>query len=314
MKKNIEVSICCITYNQEKYIRKAIESFLNQKADFNYEIVIHDEASTDNTVSILKEYKEKYPEKIVLILEKENQYSKNPNSVLEIVFKKARGKYIAVCEGDDYYCDENKINHQYQIMKTGKYSLCSHDIQIVDENSSPIEIVSPYQKNIVTITNFLKNKRSMHASSIFFAKKDILKLPQYFKNSLVGDLPLKLYLLSIGNCYHIKAVYSCYRTYVPNSWNTIQKKNRDIKYRNFISEINTYKDFNKTTNYKYDQEVDERIKTIEFNYYKDINNLKKIKNTRYIDLYKKLSYKEKLKLYIKQTIIYKIYCKIKYKQ
>ena len=312
MKDNIEVSICCITYNQEKYIRQAIESFLNQKTNFNYEVVIHDDASTDNTVNILKEYKEKYPEKIVLILETENQYAKNPNSVLEIVFKKARGKYIALCEGDDYYCDENKISNQYQIMKTGKYSLCSHNTQVVDENKKPIEVISPYQKNVITISDFLKTRKSMHTSSLFFAKKDILNLPQYFKDSLVGDLPLKLDLLSKGNCYHINEVYSCYRFYVPNSWNTKQQKNNSIKSQNFISEINTYKKFNKETNYKYDQEVNDRIKLIEFNYYKDMNNLQKIKNIKYYDLYKKLKYKEKVKLYIKQTILYKIYCKIKY--
>ena len=63
MNKKIEVSICCITYNQEKYIKEAIESFLNQKTDFEYEIVIHDDASTDNTVKILKEYQQKYPDK-----------------------------------------------------------------------------------------------------------------------------------------------------------------------------------------------------------------------------------------------------------
>ena len=75
MKDDIMVSICCITYNHEKYIREALDSFLMQNTDFKYEIVIHDDASTDNTANIIREYEEKYPDIIKPIYQKENQYS-----------------------------------------------------------------------------------------------------------------------------------------------------------------------------------------------------------------------------------------------
>lgn len=313
MNKKIEVSICCITYNQEKYIKEAIESFLNQKTDFEYEIVIHDDASTDNTVKILKEYQQKYPDKIILILEKENQYSKNPNSVLEIVFKKARGKYIALCEGDDGFCDEHKLSMQYNYLETTNCIFCSHNTKVIDNNNNFINNIEPYNKELITINDFLENRRSMHTSSMFFYKKDVLNLPEFFYKSLVGDLPLKLYLLSKGKCYHINKVCSYYRENSNNSWSVKQKKQKEIKYNNFVSEINTYKNFNKYTNYKYNKQINERITTQEFNYYKNMNELKEIKKYKYRNLYKKLNKKEKMKLYIKQTFIYKIYLKIKYK-
>ena len=102
MNDDILVSINCITYNHEKYIAQAIESFLMQITNFKYEILIHDDASTDNTVKIIKEYEKKYPNVIKTIFQKENQYSKGKK--VEIFgFKKSRGKYIAFCEGDDYW-------------------------------------------------------------------------------------------------------------------------------------------------------------------------------------------------------------------
>ena len=105
MKKDedILVSISCITYNHEKYIRDALEGFLMQKTDFKYEILIHDDASTDNTAKIIREYEEKYPDLIKPIYQKENQWSKG-NYRISSTFNipRAKGKYIAFCEGDDF--------------------------------------------------------------------------------------------------------------------------------------------------------------------------------------------------------------------
>ena len=103
----IAVSVVCITYNQAEYIRDAINSFLMQKTDFNYEIIIHDDASTDQTIEILKYYERTYSDIIRVIYEEENQYSKGVN-ISDTLFKLAKGKYIAFCEGDDFWTDKSK--------------------------------------------------------------------------------------------------------------------------------------------------------------------------------------------------------------
>ena len=97
----IMASICCITYNHENYIADAIESFLMQKTNFNYEIIIYDDASTDKTADIIREYETKYPGLIKPIYQTENQYSKGVKTI-NFSLQRAEGKYIAVCEGDDY--------------------------------------------------------------------------------------------------------------------------------------------------------------------------------------------------------------------
>jgi len=112
------VSICCITYNHEPYIREAIEGFLMQKTNFPIEIIIHDDASTDNTAGIIREYEQKHPEIFKCIYQKENQYSKGVRGITaRFTFPNARGKYIALCEGDDYWTDPLKLQKQVDFLE-----------------------------------------------------------------------------------------------------------------------------------------------------------------------------------------------------
>lgn len=310
---DIKVSVCCITYNQEKYIEQAINSFLSQKTNFDFEIIIHDDASTDGTINILKKYQKKYPDKIILMLEKENQYSKCANSVLVKVLDKAKGKYIALCDGDDFWCDDNKLQKQVDYMDLHKnISLCSHNTEIINENNEKIDLINSYLEGIVTIEKFLSNNSSMHTSSMLFRKKDVLKLPNYYYEATVGDLPLKLYLLSKGNCFHFNNVMSCYRTNAINSWSVAQKNNDIVKQKNFEMEIQIYNSFNKETKYIYDDLIKNKILYRNFCYFKDKNDLNEIKKEKYEKYYKKLSLNEKIKLQLKNSkVIYKLYSKLK---
>ena len=115
---NPMVSICCLAYNQKKYIKKTIDSFLSQKTSFDFEIIIHDDASSDGTQDIIRKYVEKYPDKIIPIFQKQNQYSKGVENSITFCYPQARGKYIALCEGDDYWCDDYKLEKQVTIFES----------------------------------------------------------------------------------------------------------------------------------------------------------------------------------------------------
>lgn len=129
--KSIEpvVSIGCITYNHENYIKNAIEGFLIQKITFPVEIIIHDDASTDNTSNIIREYEQKYPNLFINIYQNENQYSKGNTPIFgNFIYPKARGKYIAFCEGDDFWTDPLKLQKQVNFLEANPdYSLTSHE-------------------------------------------------------------------------------------------------------------------------------------------------------------------------------------------
>ncbi len=122
------VSIVCITYNQCKYIRDALDGFLLQKTDFEIEIIVHDDASSDGTSDILREYQDEYPELFKLIIQEENQYRKIGFGFVFDVFRQARGKYIAICEGDDYWTDPAKLQKQIDALESNAGStMCFHN-------------------------------------------------------------------------------------------------------------------------------------------------------------------------------------------
>lgn len=111
------VSICCITYNHAPYIRQCLEGFLIQKTTFPFEILIHDDASTDGTADIIREYEARYPHLIKPIYQVENQYSKGTKISSTYNYPRAKGKYIALCEGDDYWTDPLKLQNKFILWK-----------------------------------------------------------------------------------------------------------------------------------------------------------------------------------------------------
>ena len=126
------VSVRCLTYNQKKYIKDALDGFVKQITDFSFEVIVHDDASTDGTAAIVKEYAEKYPDIIKPIFETENQYSKHDGSLRRIMNEACKGKYIAYCEGDDYWTDPYKLQKQVSFLeKHPDYSMCCTNVRIL---------------------------------------------------------------------------------------------------------------------------------------------------------------------------------------
>ena len=117
MDNEIKVSIYCLSYNHAQYLAQTIEGIVNQKTNFNFELLIHDDATTDGSNQIILNYQKKYPNIIKPIIQKENQYSKGINISKEILFPLFKGKYVAICEGDDYWTNENKLLRQFDFLE-----------------------------------------------------------------------------------------------------------------------------------------------------------------------------------------------------
>lgn len=136
----IQVSIRCFAYNHERFIRQCLDGFVMQKADFRFEAIVHDDASTDNTAAIIREYAEKYPDIIKPIYETENQYSKHDGSLTRIMNAHTRGKYIAMCEGDDYWTDPYKLQKQVDFLESHPdYVMCSHLFDVYNERNKQLQ-------------------------------------------------------------------------------------------------------------------------------------------------------------------------------
>lgn len=200
---NIVVSICCITYNHEKYIRDAIEGFLMQETDFPIEIIIHDDASTDSTPDIIREYVDKYPNLFVPIFQTENQYSQGKRIYGTFVLPRARGKYIALCEGDDYWTSPQKLQMQVDYMQAhSECALCFHAAQVVyEDNPTRKEIRSPRPiprlSQTIRIADWLRQLFIATCTVVF--RVPHTPLPDwYYGLRNAGDWPLFLWLALNG--------------------------------------------------------------------------------------------------------------------
>ena len=133
------VSIKCFVYNHEPYLRQCLDGFVMQKTNFKFEAIVHDDASTDGSAAIIREYAEKYSDIIKPILETENQYSKKDGSLQNIIDAQVLGKYIAICEGDDYWIDPNKLQMQVDFLEANPdYGMCYTRTSVFNQNKQKI--------------------------------------------------------------------------------------------------------------------------------------------------------------------------------
>lgn len=206
------VSVICTAYNQEAYIKDALDGFLMQKTSFPFEIIVHDDASTDNTAKIIREYEAKYPELFVNIYQKENQYSKNNGDVARIVFKAARGKYIAFCEGDDYWIDPLKLQKQVDFLDNNtQYGLIWTDINFYFQHSNKFK-KAVFRSNILPIydsfNEVLINKPYVAPCS-WLLRSDCLKNDP--NNYCDGSFAILLDVLSTKKIKYLDEVTTVYR-------------------------------------------------------------------------------------------------------
>ena len=299
--KELMVSICCITYNHEEYIAAALDSFLMQKTNFHFEILVHDDASTDKTEDIIKAYGEKYPHIIKPIYQTENQYSKG-KKIEMFVFPKANGKYAALCEGDDFWTDPHKLQKQVDYMENhSECSLCVHAAkQIMGDKVVAFIRPSNRNKTFTTAEVIVGDGGLFATNSMFFPTRLLKNLPEFFLNCSVGDYPLTIYLSLNGKVYYIDNVMSAYRIAVKNSWSSKIQANPQKNIEHFkmigkmLNEVDEY------TNYAHCNAVKNRIVKYQFNIMLQQGAFKEIKNEPYKEIYLALNSKSKLKIFLRQ--------------
>lgn len=251
------VTIRCTAYNHEPYIRECLEGFVMQKTNFRFEAIVHDDASTDGTAAIIREYAEKYPDIIKPIFETENQYSKHDGSLGRIMDAHTHGKYIALCEGDDYWIEPLKLQKQVDYMEGHpECSLCFHAHNDLKKGKSYLVRRYNHWVDECPITEMiLLGGGYMATNSMLYRKDRILKVePEWSRDTPVGDLPLMLKLASQGAVAYIDEVMSVYRVAAVGSW-TLRSKTFHYQF-NFIRSINKmWIGYDAWTNYKYHKVV-----------------------------------------------------------
>ena len=247
------VSVICNAYNHQEYIEEAIKSFVRQKTTFEYEILIHDDASTDNTKSIIMKYAQRYPNLIYPVFEKENQYSKGV-CITSLSYPRVRGKYIAFCEGDDYWCDDQKLQKQFDILeKNPNIDMCAHKSLIFNmKKPDKKKYVSPRKKNsILSFRNVVKGGGAYLATSSLFFRKSLIENEPSFRRNMPIDYTLQIMGSLSGGIYYLSDCMSVYRFLSPGSWTINMKRNysKRIEHEKRIQSM--FMDLDKDTDFKY---------------------------------------------------------------
>lgn len=323
----VMVSVCCATYNHEKYIEKTLQGFVNQKTDFTFEVLIHDDASTDGTVAIIEKYREQYPEIIKSIYQKENQYSKGIKITPTFQYPRVKGKYIAFCEGDDYWCDEYKLQKQVEVMEKNKAcSICVHTVGCMNEKGELLEGVFPnlnLEEGIIEKQKMLyyiltSGVQIFQTSSYFFRSKYLeellLNFPEFMEASKVGDLPTVLFLITKGNVFYISEKMSLYRKNSDNSWSQQILRQPEYAIKCLDASIVSFSKYNEYTGYKYEELISDYIINLEFSRYMQVQRYQKAQRERYRKVIKRCRLSKRISYIVKmwKTIyIYPLYAKLK---
>lgn len=259
--KAVLVSICCLTYNHKKYIRETLDGILKQKTDFAYEILIHDDASTDHTQDIIREYESKYPEIIKPIYQTENQYSKGAKISYTFQYPRAAGKYIALCEGDDYWIDENKLSKQISYME--EHSECSCTFHAANYLSGDRIINNDRHYAIecdISAETIIKESGGYCATaSLCFCKEIILKMPQYMQMAVIEDYPTQIWLALNGIVHYFPDIMSVYRLSHPGSWSDRFRENREMQIQHLENGRYWLTKLNEETHHKYRSSIYYRL-------------------------------------------------------
>lgn len=220
------VSICCITYNHAPFIRQCLNGFVMQKTKFPFEILIHDDASTDGAQEIIREYEQKYPDIIKPIYQTENQYSKGIKINLTYNLPRAKGKYIAFCEGDDYWTAPDKLQKQVDFLESHlDYVMCSHRYRLyfqkeerIDDEIRPIENLSDGKE--FDLSFLIRGGWLFQTLSVVF-RRTVIDLNELFKYTMQIDAVLYYVFLKKGKGYCMPDVMGVYRVHDAGVWSSL---------------------------------------------------------------------------------------------
>lgn len=264
MNNQITVNIICNAFNHGPYIRDALESFVSQQTTFPFDVLVHDDASTDNTADIIREYEAKYPDIIKPIYQTKNQYQQGIGVNKTFQRPRVNAKYVALCEGDDYWTDPLKLQKQVDFMENHpEYSMCACSVLWLNMRTGKSQKLchTDIDRDISMEEIILEEKgRIFQYATILTKSECFVDMPEWAVGFGVGDTPLIMNAALHGKVRMLADVMAVYRNQTAGSWTARISANREAKVKAFNKLVSGFSAFNKATEYKYDDIVSIRLR------------------------------------------------------
>ena len=296
----IMVSVICNTYNHEKFIRDALDGIIMQKTDFPFEVLVHDDASTDGTADIIREYEAKYPDLIKPVYQTENQYSKNVKISKEYQFPRVQGKYIAYCEGDDYWTDPLKLQRQVDAMEAHpEVDICACCTDRTN-NGEPYGKCMPADKDcIIPVEKIIEGGGDFVSTCSLVLRSEIIKNTPAFRDAFFYDYTLQIQGALRGGLLYLAECMATYRIFSSSSWTASYYTNSEVRSATYAQINNMLHILDEETDGKYSDIIKYKINENEFYTLNSDCRFREMLSSKYRDVYKKLSLKNRVKIYIR---------------
>ena len=210
------LTICSLVYNHEPWLKRCLEGFVMQRTSFSFEVLIHDDASTDHSADIIREYEARYPDLFRPIYQSENQYSKGRGIFIPILLPKVQSKYIALCEGDDYWTDPFKLQKQVDFLESHPdYLMCTTSYSSFRMKDGQVkEGGKDGQGRDITLRSLMKKNRIGTLTVLY--RKDVLtrfeeEVRPVMPDFRMGDITLWLYMAHKGKIHELPCTTAMYR-------------------------------------------------------------------------------------------------------
>lgn len=293
------VSIICNAYNQEAYIEQCLKGFVMQKTEFKFEVLVHDDASVDKTADIIREYERNYPDIIKPIYQKENQYTRG--GVGRFQYPRAKGKYIAICEGDDFWTDAYKLQRQVDALEMHpEVDICAHAADVISEDGTrSLERISPRTEMcIIQVEDVITGDGWFVATNSLMYRHGFLNYEMNFRKVWNIDYSLQIAGSLRGGMLYLPETMSTYRYMSNGSWSSAMTKSVEKRKAALNSKREMLQELDRETKGVYHQYTEQVILISEFWFYYYDGPFKKALERKY----KKIRQSERRRVTIKLWI------------
>lgn len=213
------VTVVCLTYNHADFIREALDGFVAQQAPWPFEVLVHDDASTDGTAEIVREYERRYPELIRGVYQTQNQFSQGVRIPRTFLYPLIRGRYVALCEGDDYWTDPHKLEKQVAVLEAHpELDICAHRARRLRGGKLRGFITRQKQDGVVPVERVIRGGGSFVPTASLLLRREAYMLQTPMREILANDYSLQIQGALRGGLYYLYDCMSVYRTDTPGSW------------------------------------------------------------------------------------------------
>jgi glycosyltransferase involved in cell wall biosynthesis len=255
----VKVTVICLAYNQEKLVRQALEGFVGQQAPWPFEVLVHDDASTDGTAAVIREYEVRYPDIIHGFYAPENRLSQGIVVSRDILYPYIRGEFVALCEGDDYWSSPLKLRRQVEALeKHPEADICAHAARR-ERPGGGVIYDAPYRHDrVIPVEEVILGGGGFVATGSLLCRRDAYMLQTPMRRELYNDYALQIQGSLRGGLVYLGECMSVYRQGLPGSWTSRHKGAAHSAYRVLIR--NMLRALDSYTEGRYADVIERRIR------------------------------------------------------